>query len=463
LIIAAGRGSRLESISLGAPKTLVPVLGVPIIDRVISGLRDVGITDVVATTGYQGHLIRDHLGDGGRLGVRVRYASNDAWAGGNAGSVLAARDLIDGDFLLVMSDHLVDQRILAAMVAQPMPGTVLAAVDRRTDWYDATHVLVDDARVIDIGKQIEVYNGTDIGVFRCSGEFMSELGTLVPSGLSELAAAMHKVDLRAFEIAEVGAYVPKLRKRVAPWWIDIDTPADLAAAERLLVDNASKNASDALAHWVHRPIENALVARIARWGKITPNQLSVGVNVVAYAVAVLFASGALLAGSILSFVVGVADGLDGKLARVTQRVSRVGALEHAFDMLYEYAWVLALGWAVYQAGEGAIPLVLAGLSVALIAFYRSVYDQHGKQAGRSLDDSGTFERKFRRVAGRRNLYNIWILLFVVAGWPLGALWAITAHAAITAAVYAIRTIQHLRALDQATASAPGRPIKTGLP
>jgi hypothetical protein len=55
------------------------------------------------------------------------------------------------------------------------------------------------------------------------------------------------------------------------------------------------------------------------------------------------------------------------------------------------------------------------------------------------------------------------LLFVVAGWPLGALWAIAAHAAITAAVYAIRTIQHLRELDRATASVPGRLMTTGLP
>lgn len=447
LIIAAGRGSRLTPVSSGIPKSLLPVLGVPIIDRVVSALRDAGITDIVVTVGYREHLIREHLGDGSRFGVRLRYASNPAWDDGNARSVLAARELIDSDFLLVMADHLVDPRILSAMAAHPVIGSVLAAVDRRTDFADATHVLVEDGRVTNIGKRIESYNGTDIGLFRCSPAFLTELAALVPSGITELAATMRKVDIRAFEIADIGAYVPKLRKAVDPWWVDIDTMEDLAAAERMLVDNAAKNASDALAHWVHRPIENALVARIARWGRITPNQLSLGVNVLAYIVAVLFASGALLAGSLLSFVVGLADGLDGKLARVTQRVSRVGALEHAFDLLYEYAWILALAWAVYAAGAGATPLVLAGVTVTLIAFYRSVYDQYGKQAGRSLDDSGTFDRTFRRVAGRRNLYNIWILAFVVAGWPLGALWAITFHAAVTAVCYACRAIHLLRRLD----------------
>jgi phosphatidylglycerophosphate synthase len=209
---------------------------------------------------------------------------------------------------------------------------------------------------------------------------------------------------------------------------------------------------------VHRPIENALVAPIARWGRVTPNQLSFGVNVLAYAVTGLFASGALLAGALLAFVVGLADGLDGKLARVTQRVSRVGALEHAFDMLYEYSWIIALAWALHRDGAGHLPLLLAALTVAVIAFYRSIYDQHGKQTGRSLDDAAPFDRTFKRIAGRRNLYNIWTLAAIIAGTPLAALWAITVHATLTGAVYTTRTITLLRRLDRThrTSDAPSR-------
>lgn len=148
---------------------------------------------------------------------------------------------------------------------------------------------------------------------------------------------------------------------------------------------------------------------------ITPNQLSLGVNVLAYTVTALFASGLLLAASLLSFVVGIADGLDGKLARVTPQVSRAGSLEHAFDMLYEYSWLLALAWAIQRDQGGITPFVLAGVTIAVVAFYRSVYDQYGKHAGHSLDDAGDFERRFRRIAGGRNLYNPWILPAVVAG------------------------------------------------
>jgi len=51
--------------------------------------------------------------------------------------------------------------------------------------------------------------------------------------------------------------------------------------------------------------------------------------------------------------------------------------------------------------------------VVLISFYRMVYDTFGRAAGSSLDNYAPFERVFRRVAGRRNLYNIHILVGVL--------------------------------------------------
>jgi NDP-sugar pyrophosphorylase family protein len=114
LVINAGRGSRLHSLTGSGPKTLLPVLGVPIIDRTLSTLSRAGIHDVVITVGFEGDLVRRHVGDGGRFGLRVRYACNDDWERGNARSVAVARPLLAGDFLLLMGDHLVDERIVTA-------------------------------------------------------------------------------------------------------------------------------------------------------------------------------------------------------------------------------------------------------------------------------------------------------------------------------------------------------------
>jgi hypothetical protein len=91
------------------------------------------------------------------------------------------------------------------------------------------------------------------------------------------------------------------------------------------------------------------------------------------------------------------------------------------------------------------------LSVILIAFYRYCYDIFGRATGISLDIYGSFEKVFRRIAGRRNLYNIHFLVAILLGFPEYALVSISIHAAITAIIYAWRTAIHLHAADRASA------------
>lgn len=210
----------------------------------------------------------------------------------------------------------------------------------------------------------------------------------------------------------------------------------------------AKGPSDLLAYYVHRPIENWIVLRLVDT-PITPNQLTLMTNIVAYGVTALFYLGHLLPGSILSFVVGVMDGLDGKLARAKDMMSKLGKLEHAFDLLYEFSWLTALALYLCRSSGSPEPLTYALTAIILIAFYRYCYDIFGKMMGVSLDIYGPFERVFRRIAGRRNLYNIHILIAILLGIPAIALKTVMMHAALTAAIYAWRASTHLHAADVA--------------
>jgi hypothetical protein len=79
LILNAGRGRRLDSLTGGRPTTHLPVPGVPILDRTLATLFRAGIRDAVITVAYAGDLVRGHVGDGARFGLRVRFACNDEW------------------------------------------------------------------------------------------------------------------------------------------------------------------------------------------------------------------------------------------------------------------------------------------------------------------------------------------------------------------------------------------------
>jgi phosphatidylglycerophosphate synthase len=217
--------------------------------------------------------------------------------------------------------------------------------------------------------------------------------------------------------------------------------------ERLKLEK-EKGASDILAHYVHRPIENWIVRRLVNT-KLTPNQLTILINLIAYCVVGLFLLGHLLAGSILTFLVGLMDGLDGKLARARGEATKLGSMEHVFDLLFEFLWLVALALYLFQGSGSPLPLILCLLAVVFMAFYRTVYDRFTIEMRTSLDNYGRFERTFRRMAGRRNLYNIHILVGVLLGVPLYSLFSILIHSALTAVVYAYRACKNLHLADKA--------------
>jgi len=208
-----------------------------------------------------------------------------------------------------------------------------------------------------------------------------------------------------------------------------------------------KGASDLLAHYVHRPLENRIVLKLMNTS-ITPNQVTVMTNLLAYVVAALYFFGFLLLGSILSFVVGLMDGVDGKLARAKNQTSKLGKMEHAFDLLFEFTWLISLALFLHRIAGDSLPLILSMFSILFISFYRYCYDTFSRTMGKSLDIYGDFERVLRRIAGRRNLYNIHILIGVLLGVPLYSLMSITVHSGLTALIYAWRTAKHLRTADK---------------
>jgi CDP-L-myo-inositol myo-inositolphosphotransferase len=452
LIIAAGDGGRMETLTNDNPKPLIQLLGLPLIERVILTAKQASIYDFVIVVGYLGDKIKAYLGDGDKFGVKIDYIENKVWQRGNGISALKAKALLNDKFILTMSDHIYDDRILKELINYDIRSAVILSVDKKeTSLGDDTKVLAKGGKIVDIGKDIEESNYIDTGIFLCSPKIFSYLEESIAEEKTELTDCINKAaknrDAEVFDIAQIESYASAMRKDVNPWWIDIDTEKDLLKAKKIIIENASKNPSDALAYYVHKPIENRLVAFISNFN-ITPNQLTIIVNILAYIATALFFLGYLLPASILTFVVGIADGLDGKLARVKLKTSKLGSLEHSFDLLYEFSWFIALSWFLFRSTHSAAPLLLCIFIILFIAFYRHVYDQFTRAMGKSIDDSGNFERVFRRVAGRRNLYNIPILVSILLGLPLYSLIFILFHSGITAIVYSASAIKHMHIIDR---------------
>lgn len=105
IIMAGGKGTRISEIFPDIPKPLIPIDGIPVLEREIVSLRDQGFTELVLTIGFMAEKIQNYFGDGTKWGVNIEYfVENNPL--GNAGALFFL-DLKE-DFILLNADAVFD-------------------------------------------------------------------------------------------------------------------------------------------------------------------------------------------------------------------------------------------------------------------------------------------------------------------------------------------------------------------
>lgn len=108
LIMAGGRGTRISELFPDIPKPLIPIEGVPVLEREIISLREQGFKDIIMTVSHMGDKILNYFKDGSKLGVSIQYY-NEVTPLGNAGALFKLREqLEDEPFLLLNADAVFD-------------------------------------------------------------------------------------------------------------------------------------------------------------------------------------------------------------------------------------------------------------------------------------------------------------------------------------------------------------------
>ncbi|HEV2440144.1 MAG TPA: nucleotidyltransferase family protein [bacterium] len=103
-MLAAGRGRRLEPLTVTRPKPLLRVAGRPILQYVLDPLARIGVQDIVVVVGHLGEQIAAYLES--RSGPRARVVVQSP-LGGNGDAVRAARQYLDGPLLVAFGDTIV--------------------------------------------------------------------------------------------------------------------------------------------------------------------------------------------------------------------------------------------------------------------------------------------------------------------------------------------------------------------
>jgi phosphatidylglycerophosphate synthase len=302
---------------------------------------------------------------------------------------------------IIRTDSGFDLRLLRTLLSQQSPAALVDSGVRRPSLQAL------------IGSAPDTARGKLCGPALLTREWASAQGGPLEQVLRN---GLANRSLPALDVSAQPQYYVSMRRHLRPYWFPAPSPngKNRELAKRVLFDSAQKGTLDIPA-LCHAPIETFLVSRLCKTG-ITPNQLTLLCNIVAWVVTLLLATGHLGWGLGLALVVGVLDGLDGKQARIKIETTKSGKIEHWFDALFEMSWWIAIAWHFRISGQlptafDYLLLLLAAEGVDGLA-KGSVYFT----TGQVIDELGRFERFVRLVGGRRNVY-VWILTI---GFLLGA-------------------------------------------
>ncbi len=104
IIISGGWGTRLRPLTCTIPKSLIPVVNKPVIERQILLLKSAGIKDIVLAVSVMSDILKAYFGDGDKLGINIQY-TDEKNPLGTAGAIKLAEDYLkDENFFMLNGD-----------------------------------------------------------------------------------------------------------------------------------------------------------------------------------------------------------------------------------------------------------------------------------------------------------------------------------------------------------------------
>jgi len=227
IILAAGDGDRLGSLTAICPKVLLPVNGKEQLIRYpIEALAAAGVSDITIVVGYLKDRVIETLGNGNDFGVRLQYVYNSDYLGGNAVSVYKARECMQEDpVVLCMGDHLIDGKIIKRLLDRLVFNETLC-IDytpaSHHELAEATKVTVDSTGCIkDIGKNLVCWDALDTGVFLLTEHFFQALHELIQRRGTKVTIS----DVTRFLVGQEHPF--DTCDVSGCFWADVDTKEDL--------------------------------------------------------------------------------------------------------------------------------------------------------------------------------------------------------------------------------------------
>lgn len=410
------------------PRSFLKAGGISLLERQLRQLKRLGIEKAVLVTGEFLGLLDTMKFRMAPEHIEIVYQPDMKPEGH-----FDAKDKV----LVVEEGVVIDERIYKAVLAKKARRSV-AIFPEKTVIYGKGYGLKfkDGSKELLFASAATVEGQDVIKAFNVRGFQKAPMKTL-------LKVAIETGKAPFVDIAKLPIYLPDRRREVDIMWRPVANKDETGKATRAIIATAQKGCLDWPARWIHPIFENAVVELICPY-PVSPNMITVVTGIVGFWITWLFATGEMELGLLMALVIGVLDGVDGKLARTKMMQTNIGELEHILDKLVEYSWYFGIAWFLAGAEGNALPWALA-VMIVLFAWAEVVQGEFFRRlTGKQLDDAGDFERTFRIIGARRNTQMWGLIPFALFNaWLLG-FWFIALYAAATFFVAQARFIIRVR-------------------
>lgn len=230
VILAGGLATRLYPVTSKIPKSLIEVAGCPFIDHQLSLLKEKGVKKVIVCVGQFGSMIEDHIGDGSRWGLDVRFSYDGNKLLGTGGAIKKATVFMRDEFIVLYGDSYLDinyETIVNFFNNSGFPA--LMTVFHNKNMFDKSNILMKNGKIERYEKNVcdPAMEYIDYGLeVICKSVFEKypadkafDLSIVLSDLINTGQMAVFEVEERFYEIGsitgikETGQYIRKRMKR----------------------------------------------------------------------------------------------------------------------------------------------------------------------------------------------------------------------------------------------------------
>src|SRR5213075_1537884 len=397
-----------------APEALMELCGVNLLERLLRILQRLGFRSAIVFSTTPEII-------GAELAKRS-WARDQIIVHVVSGAIgpLTPRNVLEQSaserFLIIPANIYCDARLLAALCAKDSSGVL---VDSNPPEF-ARHLVRNPCGPAVITRDF-------LFALSPTAPFFSELTRKIDHGKTDTVDAAKQDD-----------YIVSMRRHVRPLSFRVPLEQDHRLAERIILNSAQKGTLD-LPAYLHAPIETGVISLLCKT-RITPNQITIAGFIIGCSATAAFAVGRVGLGILAALIFGIVDGLDEKQSRVKIETTERGKWEHHLDYLIENSWWTAIAFHLWRSGQLPNVFYFFALLVGSHLLDKFAKRRAKMEAGRLLDDLTAFDRAFRLIAARRNVY-VWILAcgFLLNAFPQSYA-IICGWATVSAAIHLVRSI-----------------------